>query len=339
MHLNSYQMGLTNPLGTPTADLGLFEKLAGDIINNILLHLDVKSFRNFRNVNAKAHQITETVLDCKDVMAHGSTAFINIVRTGLSRHVTIGEIYLALQSPKCEFCEENGSLLFLPTCTRVCHECLRTSPRMAMIGTEEILPFYPRFLMYRGHGNRSHLLKSLPKSSMAVMKVRDPLRPKRMVKGVRAVTVDDLFYYSEELGLDISDPVRFLFDQEWLQYRTAATIHFPFFNTSTGKVEQGRSCRGCHEAFENRLVLANGPLGNGRINPDAMERDRCYSHEEFQDHFETCEHAQRLWLSSAPPGRESWFAANGGMLWGIEERAEYCRRFADRVPTVNNEGF
>ncbi|KAF4502565.1 hypothetical protein FAGAP_1207 [Fusarium agapanthi] len=97
--------GLTNPLGTPTADVGLFDKLPGDIMSKILLHLDVNSFRAFRNVNAKAHMITETVLDCKDVMSHGSTAFINIVRTGLSRHITIGEIYLALTSPKCGFCE------------------------------------------------------------------------------------------------------------------------------------------------------------------------------------------------------------------------------------------
>ncbi|KAF4502566.1 hypothetical protein FAGAP_1208 [Fusarium agapanthi] len=171
------------------------------------------------------------------------------------------------------------------------------------------------------------------------MKVRNPLRPGRMVKDVRAVSVDDLFYYSEELGLDISEPVRFLFDREWLHYRTAATIQFPFFNTSMGRLEKGRSCRGCHEAFQTRLVLANGPLGNGRINVLSGERDRCYSHRGFQDHFETCEHAQRIWLSRALPGREAWFAANGGMYWGISERAEYCQRFTALIPAVNNEAF
>ncbi|KAF5568164.1 hypothetical protein FPHYL_2946 [Fusarium phyllophilum] len=61
---------------------------------------------SFRNVNAKAHSITESVLDCKDVMAHSSTALINIISTGLSRRVTMGEIHLALTSSKCGFCEE-----------------------------------------------------------------------------------------------------------------------------------------------------------------------------------------------------------------------------------------
>ncbi|KAF5634192.1 hypothetical protein F52700_5912 [Fusarium sp. NRRL 52700] len=324
--------GLTKPLGTPSADMNLFEKLPSDVMNSILCLLDLESFLSFRNVNAKAHSLTENVLDCKEVIVHGSAAVVNLARTGLSGHFTIGEIHLALTSPKCGICEGYGSLLFLPTCTRTCHECLRTSPRMAMTTTEEILPFYSRFFMYRGHGNRRHLIKSLPKTSMAAMKVRDPLRPRRMLKSVLALPVDDLFFYSSELGLDMSDPVefdpvRFLLDKEWLQYRAAATIHFPFFNTATGEVEQGRSCRGCQEAHQNGLV------------PTDYERDRCYSHKEFQDHFETCEHAQRIWLSRALPGREAWFAANGGMLWGIQERADYCRRFEAQVPIANNEGF
>lgn len=44
-----------------------------------------------------------------------------------------------LTSHKCGFCEEYGPMLFLPTRTRTCHECLRTSPRMAVIRTEEML--------------------------------------------------------------------------------------------------------------------------------------------------------------------------------------------------------
>ncbi|KAH7201042.1 hypothetical protein BKA60DRAFT_600907 [Fusarium oxysporum] len=317
---------LTNPLGTPTADLALFEKLPSDIMNSILRHLDVKSFRRFRNINAKAHRITETVLDCKEVMVHGSTAVINLIRTGLSPHITIGEIHKALTSPNCEFCDDYGSILFLPICTRTCHKCLQTSPRMAVIGSEEMLTYYPRFTMYGTHDNRPCLLETLAKSSMRSIKVRNHSRPGRMLKGIRGVLVDDVFS-SSELGIDTSDPVKDLFYDEWLQYRTAASIHFPYLNTSTGEIEEGRSCKGCREAFEKRLIRANGPLGDVRINPDAEDRDRCYSHKDFEKHFETCAHAQRIWMNRVPPGRESWFAANGGMHWGISERAEYCRRF------------
>ncbi|CVK98668.1 uncharacterized protein FMAN_08512 [Fusarium mangiferae] len=335
-NLGSVPKGLANPLGTPTAGLGHFNKLPSDVMNNILVQLDVKSFRCFRNANAKAHSITETVLDCREVLEYGQAAITSIIRTGLSRHVTIGEIHLALTSSKCGFCEAYGPILFLPTCTRTCHECLRTSPRMSMIGTEEILPFYARFGMYKGHGNRSHLLKSLLKSSMAVMRVRDHLRPRKMVKNVRCVLVDDLFWYQEELGIQTSDPMRYLFDKEWLHFRTAACINFPYLNTSTGVLEKGLSCRGCQEVFQERSLLA---IAAGTTYGAVADRDTCYSHEGFQEHFETCQHAQQVWENSELPGREAWFAANGGVHWWLSQRAEYCQRFADQLPEVNNEGF
>ncbi|CVK90675.1 uncharacterized protein FPRN_07260 [Fusarium proliferatum] len=46
-----------------------------------------------------------------------------------------------------------------------------------------------------------------------------------MVKGIRGVLVDDLFWFQEELGIETSDFMRALFDQEWLQYRTAACVN------------------------------------------------------------------------------------------------------------------
>lgn len=44
-----------------------------------------------------------------------------------------------LTSHKCRFCEEYVPMLFLSTCTRTCRQCLRTSPRMAVIRMEEML--------------------------------------------------------------------------------------------------------------------------------------------------------------------------------------------------------
>ncbi|KAI1009883.1 hypothetical protein LB503_011513 [Fusarium chuoi] len=335
-NLGSIPKGLTNPLGTPTAGLGHFNKLPSDVMNNILVQLDVESFRCFRNVNAKAHSITETVLDCEEVLKYGQTAVTSIIRTGLSRHITIGEIHLALTSSKCGFCKAYGPLLFLPTCTRTCHECLRTSPRMSMIGTEEILRFYTGFGMYRGHGNRSHLLKSLHKSSMAVMHVRDHLRPRKMVKNARCVSVDDLFWFQLELGFETSDSMRSLFDKEWLHYRTAACVNFPYLNTSTGVLEKGLSCRGCQEIFQERSLQA---IAAGTTYSAVADRDACYSHEGFQNHFKTCEHAQRVWENSELPGREAWFSANGGVHWGISEQTAYCQQFAAQLPRVKHETF
>ncbi|CVK90671.1 uncharacterized protein FPRN_07261 [Fusarium proliferatum] len=63
-NLRPIPKGLTNPLGIPTADLALFEKLPSDVMNNIILvQLNVKSFRSFRNVNAQAHTSTRRLQD------------------------------------------------------------------------------------------------------------------------------------------------------------------------------------------------------------------------------------------------------------------------------------
>ncbi|KLP14616.1 uncharacterized protein LW94_1270 [Fusarium fujikuroi] len=48
-----------------------------------------------------------------------------------------------------------------------------------------------------------------------------------MVKGIRGVLVDDLFWFQEELGIETSDSMQFLYDREWLQYREAASISLP----------------------------------------------------------------------------------------------------------------
>ncbi|KAF4947299.1 hypothetical protein FGADI_10508 [Fusarium gaditjirri] len=48
---------------------------------------------------------------------------------------------------------------------------------------------------------------------------------------------------------------------EWMQYRTAACINFPFWNAFTGEIEEGCACKGCYEAFEDQPMQANRPLG------------------------------------------------------------------------------
>ncbi|QGI64125.1 hypothetical protein CEK27_008096 [Fusarium fujikuroi] len=49
----------------------------------------------------------------------------------------------------------------------------------------------------------------------------------KMVRGIRGVLVDDLFWFQEELGIETSDSMQFLYDREWLQYREAASISLP----------------------------------------------------------------------------------------------------------------
>ncbi|KAG5807312.1 hypothetical protein H9Q74_006607 [Fusarium xylarioides] len=57
-NLHPIPEGLTKSLRRPTAHLAIFEKLPSDVMNNILVQLDVKSFRDSRNANAKAHTST-----------------------------------------------------------------------------------------------------------------------------------------------------------------------------------------------------------------------------------------------------------------------------------------
>lgn len=82
--------------------------------------------------------------------------------------------------------------------------------------TEDILPFYSRFTMYRDEGtssqawsahrssqeptsvysprtcNRAHLPKSLAKPSVEAMRMRDHLRPERMLEAMRGVCLREI---------------------------------------------------------------------------------------------------------------------------------------------------
>ncbi|KAF5964161.1 hypothetical protein FCOIX_13550 [Fusarium coicis] len=77
-------------------------------------------------------------------------------------------------------------------------------------------------------------------------------------EGLRAVMIDDLFYFSEELGIETTDAMRFLSDNEWLQYRTAATIHFtsrmPFED-----VQQWAKKRGDKKSTQDRSTSPGPP--------------------------------------------------------------------------------
>ncbi|OBT45728.1 hypothetical protein VE00_03935 [Pseudogymnoascus sp. WSF 3629] len=68
------------------------------------------------------------------------------------------------------------------------------------------------------------------------------------------------------------------------EQRFMAATPFPWYDTSTGKIEYGLSCKGCHLRYSKRH--------RGHGNDSALSRA------EFLSHFETCVEARDIWAES-----------------------------------------
>ncbi|KAF4336753.1 hypothetical protein FBEOM_9384 [Fusarium beomiforme] len=327
------------PLSSP-GDLGALERLPHDIITKIAGYLDVESFLQFRNVNGKAHCITTDLPEFRRLMRHAPRAVISLIRTGLSAHVSFGNLYEALTTARCHFCEGFGPLLFLPTCTRTCHECLRKEPSMAVVGTEEILTYGTNFPVYGNKNTLKKIIKVLDDSDMRTFKVQKWLKPTKMSKKMRGVLVNDLL--AHWIGKDMNKRREELFLKEWLNYRTAACVKYPYLNISTGVLESGVSCTGCQNKFGERTGYPDGRRGVSAVPDGSEERDRCYTNKEFEEHFETCEAAQQLWMGRGQTvvDRDEWFTLIGGLNFGANEMEDYVDRYRHMLPAESdNEPF
>ncbi|KAF9771018.1 hypothetical protein IL306_011367 [Fusarium sp. DS 682] len=326
------------PISSPK-NLGKLEKLPQDIIVKIATHLDVESFLRFRNVNGKAHSITSQLPEFRKIMRHAPRAVVSLIRTGLSAHVSFGSLYQALTSEKCEICDDFGALLFLPTCTRCCHNCLRKESSMAVVGTEEILMYCPDFPIYGKDNSLKDLIKILDDSAMRTFKVQKWQQLGRVSKKKRGVLADDLL--AHPMGKDLSKDIKGLFYKEWLHYRAAACIQFPYLNTSKGVADKGVSCEGCQHAFDVMTDQPSGIYGNSQVPVGSEGRDRCYTKDGFKKHFETCEAAQQLWKDRylLAHQAESWFILFGGIPFGDAAMEGYRNRYRNMLPVGYDRHF
>ncbi|KAL6917408.1 hypothetical protein FSST1_008903 [Fusarium sambucinum] len=264
--------------------------------------LDVMSFHSFRSANRQTRAILNEIPQYRHVAQHGSEGIKALARTGMSRHVTYQDLYHALINGECTLCGEFGGLLFLPTCTRCCYNCLREEPELAVVGIDDI--YCPAIF-----GDMSN------KMGYRYLETQNWANPTMMLNKTLGIPAVDM---CEEIRwLDsIQGNLGAAFHRGWLHYRSAACIVYPTLDQDTMKVERGVSCKGCEKAFVKDCFEASGQGWDiPDIPSDCVDRDLSFSAAGFQKHFESCEHAQKIWEDSeygSKGTKDSQTIKNGG---------------------------
>ncbi|KAI1180961.1 hypothetical protein F4777DRAFT_596152 [Nemania sp. FL0916] len=188
----------------PTETLGSLQSLPAEIRANVILHLDVPSLENFRQVNKLALLSVNSIPQYKLVREWCSDIIRHIIDIE-ARFFEFQTLYMALLEPNCAMCGACGGYLYLITCIRVCYHCLVGSTLLEPVddGDLTLVINYLRrgikiptaLLTLNGSEERRlRLLKQLETNWLELKK----LEPKELPY-IRSVDSDSKYGYSHSL--------------------------------------------------------------------------------------------------------------------------------------------
>ncbi|KAL1838849.1 hypothetical protein VTJ49DRAFT_2172 [Mycothermus thermophilus] len=272
---DAVRSSLFRPLGQAADfDLGTLSRLPFEILSLISLELDAASALRFSHVNRSAREVLAAVREFRELRDHALEAFCVLLRTGLGQHVTALDLHKALTTERCELCGVFGGFVFLPTAARVCMTCVASAPETRVTHLSRVADGagVPSNELVRG-GNLP-VLHTLPDSRKRIVAVRPHALNALQARGM-----------SEEETEAVVDRWS---DSLTLRFQAATAL--PFLDRYGRQAQPGMSCKGCQIAFEKSF------------SDDHLEmRDRFYSKQEFLQHVEECEPAQKL-LAAAQDG-------------------------------------
>ncbi|KAF4336752.1 hypothetical protein FBEOM_9383 [Fusarium beomiforme] len=280
---------------TSAHDLGVLDLLPTDILEDILLQLDLRTYRFFKRVNRRARYFANNIGIYKRVWQHGKDAIHGLTRTGLSRYISYGDIHDALMNPDCTFCGVFGNFLFLPTAKRCCFECLRTSRETAVVCEEKISKREPWNRLYNGD-NYFDLCDSLVAVRWFRFSDDEWCGWQNPFTRLHGVLAKDLLAAFVKVDKSLENYSQNLLKTGWLHYRLAASIIFPTFNVRTRKIDKGLSCKGCEESLSRNAEHYDFTKSQDEVfSLPCRIRDLTYCGDGVKEHFLECEDAQMLW--------------------------------------------
>lgn len=115
------------------SSLGLLDTLPAELLFLTLDLLDFQSLSRLSRVSLKGKAVVENLATYIDMMKHAPTILTALGRTGLLCYHSATSLRRTLRSDKCVSCFGFGAFLFLPTCERVCFECLSENCSLRMM--------------------------------------------------------------------------------------------------------------------------------------------------------------------------------------------------------------
>ncbi|RSL65221.1 hypothetical protein CEP54_004299 [Fusarium duplospermum] len=263
--------------------LGLLNRLPFDVLVQVLKLLDFQSLSRLSRTSLRGQFVVEALRVYREVMRYYPRILAALGKTDLLRHHSCVLVRQVLSEQKCASCFGYGGILFLPTCERICRDCLEknyayhltdvayaeewfslTNEQLQRIPIMRSIPGEYRLRCHAEHFE-SHQLVSIKQLLQLAIKVHgSPEKVAELLPPRSSMTV-----YDEEMGADLSygewelleefhkaplePPGRDLSKLKFNylvydKYPGMASIHVPHV-TRSGRLEGGYQCRGCRHAM------------------------------------------------------------------------------------------
>ena len=245
------------------------------MVQHLLIYLDISTLVDFRLVNPRALEITDSIPQWRAIATHAPHVLGCIRAIDTGRWITCESLYDKVCTAECEKCGDFGGYLYILTCKRVCFLCLSEE--------KSLLPL--RFShAKREYGLNHAIVKTLPRMrsipglySPKGKKVRDRItlvdRESARQAGITlhgTATAMDRYVFEEQRKLGrranwdmwdwhnvrvgpavfrlrirnprIGDPVRFM-----------AVVRMPWMNKASQGLEMGFHCKACEKSIRHLL--------------------------------------------------------------------------------------
>ncbi|KAF5019988.1 hypothetical protein F66182_7994 [Fusarium sp. NRRL 66182] len=321
----------SNQSGALDSSLGRLGLIPAELLLSVLDLLDLQSLSRLSQVSLLGKDIIESLPAYKEMIHHAPETLAVLGQTGLLSYHSAALLHSTLRRSRCVSCFAFGGFLFLPTCERVCFECLyenqalrMTSPTMAKqcfgltdddlerIPVMNTLPgtFGLRFQFAHKRVERLVSVKQAKELAMVVHGSAEELVKvmPRYCPGKISMKDAAIFRHFHEASLDppACDLSRLPRKADVAEddFGGMASIRFPYLS-DTG-AEKGFLCQGCLVTYSNYMqgVLPESTLSElvpadvGPYRPLLALLTRLWSSNDFLEHAKQCYGVRRLIGSS-----------------------------------------
>jgi hypothetical protein len=125
-----------------TSSAGSLDSLPLELLHSICASLDFQSLSRLSRTSLRGKAIVESLPAYRDLMKYAPYTLNALGKTGLISVHSPTMLHAALHSENCVSCGEYGAFLFLPTCERVCYECLQRNASFWVVSTRQARKYF-----------------------------------------------------------------------------------------------------------------------------------------------------------------------------------------------------
>ncbi|KAL6364763.1 hypothetical protein LRP88_00735 [Fusarium phalaenopsidis] len=267
------------PPKSPMQPLGLLDTLPPEILLCVFEYLDFQSLLRFTGVCLRGKLAVESMPAYAEMRRHAGDALIALGKTRLLRYHSAALLRQTLRSIQCASCFDFGGFLFLPTCERVCFECMHKNRGLHMMTlntakkcfdlTDKQLKSIPTLYSIPSTYNVNHFISRkrmirlvcAKQVKVLALQIHGPqnlakLIPRAPPRGIERNSAETKEYWMlrgfheaplAPIGRNLSMlPINLDLPED--EYCGMASIRMPYLN-KRGHRERGRICRGCQDEF------------------------------------------------------------------------------------------